>query len=85
MVYRLTDEYSLFYLKFVERTPATGAGTWLRISEGSSFKSWSGYALEAICLKHIPQIKKALYISAIYTEESIWRYVPGGGKTRCTN
>lgn len=80
LVYRLTDEYSLFYLKFVERSRATGAGSWLRISEGSSFKSWSGYAFEAICLKHIPQIKKALHISTIYTEESIWRYVPCEGK-----
>ena len=42
LVYRLTDEYSLFYLKFVERSRATGAGTWLRMSEGNSFKSWSG-------------------------------------------
>jgi hypothetical protein len=80
LVYRLTDEYSLFYLKFVERSRATGAGTWLRISEGSSFKSWSGYAFEAICLKHVPQIKKALRIENIYTEESVWRYVPGKGK-----
>jgi uncharacterized protein len=80
LVYRLTDEYSLFYLKFVERSRATGTGTWLRISEGNSFKSWSGYAFEAICLKHVPQIKKVLNIKNIYTEESVWRYVPGKGK-----
>lgn len=79
-VYRLTDEYSLFYLKFVERSRATGEGTWVRLSEGSSWKSWSGFAFEAICLKHLPQIKKALKIENIYTEESIWRYVPGKSK-----
>jgi uncharacterized protein len=80
LVYRLTDEYSFFYLKFVEKGRATGIGTWLRISEGSSFKSWCGYAFEAICLKHLQQIKKALHIEAIYTEESVWRYVPGKGE-----
>lgn len=80
LVYRLTDEYSLFYLKFVERSRSSGAGTWLRISESSSFKSWSGYAFEAICLKHLPQLKKALYIETIYTEESVWRHVPGKGQ-----
>lgn len=80
VVYRLTDEYSLFYLKFSERSRATGAGTWLRLSEGNSFKSWSGYAFEAICLKHLPQVKKALQIETIYTEESVWRHVPGKGQ-----
>lgn len=80
VMYRLTDEYSLFYLKFVEKSRATGEGTWLRLSEGNSWKSWSGFAFEAICLKHIPQIKKALKIENIYTEESVWRHVPGKGK-----
>lgn len=70
-VFRLTDEYSLFYLKFIEKSRATGTGTWLRLSEGSSWRSWSGYAFEAICLKHVPQIKEALTISTIYTEESV--------------
>ncbi len=79
VVYRLTDEYSLFYLKFIEKSRATGAGTWLRLSDSSSWKSWSGYAFEAICLKHIPQIKEALNIPTIYTEESVWRHVPGKG------
>ncbi len=79
VIYRLTDEYSLFYLKFIEKSRATGAGTWLRLSESSSWKSWSGYAFEAICLKHIPQIKEALQISTTYTEESVWRCVPGTG------
>jgi len=59
LVYRLTDEYSLFYLKFVERSWTTSAGTWLRMSEGNSFKSWSGYAFEAICLK-LTAIKKGI-------------------------
>ena len=80
LVYRLMDEYSLFYLKFVERSRATGAGTWLRISESNSFKSWSGFAFEAICLKHLPQLKKALHIETTYTEESVWRHVPGKGQ-----
>jgi Predicted ATPase (AAA+ superfamily) len=81
VVFRLTDEYSLFYLKFIEKSRATGGGTWLRLSESSSWKSWSGYAFENICLKHITQIREALGISAIYTQESVWRYVPGKGQT----
>src|ERR1700733_10194488 len=63
LIFRLTDEYSLFYLRFIEKSRATGAGTWLRLSERASWKSWSGYAFEAICLKHIPQIREALNIA----------------------
>ena len=34
------------------------------------YKSWSGYAFESLCLKHIPQIKKALDIAGIYSLSS---------------
>ncbi len=80
-IYKLSDEYSLFYLKFIDRARATGAGTWDRIAEGQSYNSWSGYAFEAICQKHIQQIKKALGIAAVYTEASAWRYTPKKGET----
>jgi hypothetical protein len=73
-IYKLSDEYSLFYLKFIDRARATGAGTWHKIVEGQSYNSWSGYAFEAVCQKHLQQIKKALGIAAVYTEASGWRY-----------
>lgn len=80
-IYKLSDEYSLFYLKFIDRARAAGAGTWHKIAEGQSYNSWSGYAFEAICQKHIQQIKKALGIAAVYTEASGWRYIPKKGET----
>lgn len=73
-VFRLTDEFSLFYLKFMESSRHTGPGTWIRMSDTTSWKSWSGFAFEGICLKHIEQIKKALGISGVQTTESVWRY-----------
>lgn len=79
-VFRLSDEFSLFYLKYMDKKKATGKGTWLRISESPTWASWSGYAFEAICLKHADQIKTALGIASIYVEESVWRHVPGKGK-----
>lgn len=66
-VYRLTDEYSLFYLQFLENQKHAGEGTWQTLSQTQAYKIWSGYAFENICLKHIPQIKKALSISRVYT------------------
>ncbi len=79
-VFRLSDEYSLFYLKYIGKSRASGTGTWERLSEQASWKSWSGYAFEAVCFKHIPQIKAALGIASIYTEESVWRFIPVKGQ-----
>ncbi len=77
--YRLTDEYSLFYLKYIEDKRNEGAGTWQRLSQTQTWQSWSGYAFESICLKHIVQIKQALGIDGIYSEAST--YSVQGDKT----
>lgn len=68
--YRLTDEYSLFYLKFIEDNQGAGQSGWQSISQTQSWKSWSGYAFENLALRHVAHIKKALGISGIYTENS---------------
>ncbi len=78
-IYKLADEYSHFYIKFIEHSRSQGNGTWLKFFNGQSWKSWSGIAFERICLKHIPQLKMALGISVVYTEESAWRYIPKKG------
>src|ERR1017187_823380 len=78
-IYKLADEYSHFYIRFVEHSRSRGNGTWLKFSNGQSWKSWSGVAFERVCLKHIAQLKKVLGISVVYTEESAWRYVPKSG------
>ncbi|MEM0991715.1 MAG: ATP-binding protein [Bacteroidota bacterium] len=66
-LYRLTDEYSLFYLQFIENQEHQTSAVWQHLSQTSQYKSWSGYAFESICLKHIEQIKDALNISGIYS------------------
>lgn len=75
-IYKLTDEYSNFYLKFIEHRRTQGNETWIRLSREASWKSWSGNAFEGICQKHIQKIKKALGIAGVYTEASGWRYAP---------
>ncbi|MCB0596227.1 MAG: AAA family ATPase [Lewinellaceae bacterium] len=66
-IYRLIDEYSLFYLRFIENTAFEGAGTFMQLSNEQAFKIWCGYAFEGICMKHVQQIKKALGVSGVYT------------------
>lgn len=69
-LYRLTDEYSLFYLQFIEQKKQDGESTWQHLSQTQQYKTWAGYAYENICFKHLSQIKKALGISGIYSTSS---------------
>ena len=52
-LYRLTDEYSRFYLKFIDHNKNGGDGTWQKLYSTQSYLSWSGFAFETLCLKHI--------------------------------
>lgn len=76
-LYRLTDEYSIFYIRYIERSkPAKNK--WLQLSQGAKWKSWSGYAFESICMKHIESIKKVMNVTILITEES--SYIIKGDK-----
>ncbi|MDP1726447.1 MAG: ATP-binding protein [Bacteroidota bacterium] len=66
-LYRLTDAYSLFYLKFISGNKRSGKGTFSSISQSSIFKSWSGYAFENVCFLHQHEIKKSMGIAGVYT------------------
>lgn len=72
-LFRMADEYSLFYLKFVEKNNEQGEGTWLKMFPKQSYKIWSGLVFETVCLKHSEQIKKELGIDKIYTSEAAWK------------
>lgn len=77
--YKIIDEFTLFYLQWMHsyhssiRKQDQSTGQWLSISQSPSWKSWSGYAFEAVCYKHISQIRKALGIT-IDAEVGTWRH-----------
>lgn len=82
--YRVLDEYTLFYLKWIDpiansiKRRDKEKGYWLSKQKSGSWESWSGYAFEAICYSHITQIRKKLNISP-GSEIASWRYVPKKG------
>jgi hypothetical protein len=78
-IYRIIDEFSIFYLKFMDKAKSSGQDTWIKVSSSPTYKIWSGMAFEAVCLKHVDQIKKGLGIQGIESEDSTWRFVPGKG------
>jgi uncharacterized protein len=77
-VYRLTDEFSVFYHRFIAAHSKAAAGIWQEIAKTQPYKIWLGYAFEALCMRHLPQIKRALGIAAIYTEVSSFYKIAHG-------
>ena len=69
-LYRLVDEYSIFYFKFLQSNKVNSS--WLQISNTQSYKAWCGYAFENLSFKHILNIKKALGINGIISNEYSW-------------
>jgi uncharacterized protein len=67
-LYRIADEYSVFYLRFIENQPYAGDGTFMQLSQLQAYKTWTGYAFENICMKHILSVKNALGVSGVYTQ-----------------
>jgi uncharacterized protein len=74
-IYKLTDLYSLFYLKFIKPNKGTGTKIWEQLSQQNTYTAWSGYAFENICMMHTYQIKSALGIRGVYTEHSSWKFI----------
>jgi hypothetical protein len=69
-LYRLADEYSHFYLKYIEDQKLGAKDIWHKLAHSQSYKSWCGYAFENICIKHTDAIQAALGIQGVYTETS---------------
>lgn len=77
--YRIIDEYTLFYLKWLDPLMRSGTfygqkGYWQNIQNTPARSTWAGYAFESICFKHIQQITKALGIQNHYQSGS-WKHV----------
>ncbi|MFK7784489.1 MAG: ATP-binding protein [Crocinitomicaceae bacterium] len=69
-LFRLTDEFTLFYLTFMQGKRNTDSNYWIGMSQTQEYKIWCGYAFENVCAKHISSLKKALGIGGIQAEVS---------------
>lgn len=78
-LFRLTDQYSLFYLTFIEPLGKGSHTDFGQLSDLSQWKSWSGYAFENVCLTHVQAIRKALGISGIGSSVSSFTTGPKDG------
>jgi AAA+ ATPase superfamily predicted ATPase len=79
--YRVIDEFTLFYLKWIEPIKQTLFSTgvashyWENQMQTQDWAIWSGYALESVCYKHLLQISNSLRINPTSVPNA-WRYIP---------
>ena len=69
-LYQLTDPFTLFSIRFIKNKQFD---SWNGYINSAGYNSWRGSSFEIVCLNHIEQIKAALGISGIETNEYSWR------------
>lgn len=84
--YQVIDEYSMFYLNwiqyFFDRGESPGDDHhWQSQVNTPAYNSWSGFAFEKICFKHVQQIKNSMGLSHTAVNYSGWRYIPNKGES----
>ena len=73
-MYCLSDNYTLFYFQFVAENIDGDPHFWTDSLEAPFRRTWTGFAYERLCLKHIPQIKAALGIAGVRTSVASWSH-----------
>ena len=68
-LYRLIDDFSMFYLHFMENAQSLEALNWQQLNQLPAWKSWSGFAFENVCLRHVKKVKEALQIAGIVSRD----------------
>ena len=68
--YKLSDCFCWFWLHFKEGKALTQRDYWMHHVKESEISAWRGIAFEEVCMQHIQQIKMALQIAGVTSQES---------------
>lgn len=79
-VYQLADHFTMFYFHFIRHHYGRDEHFWTLTIDYPARRAWAGYMFEQVCKDHIAQIKQAIGISAVMSEQSTW-YVKNGPDT----
>jgi hypothetical protein len=71
-IFQLVDFYTLFYFKIILENKRHDPSFWSKNIGSSMYNNWCGLAFERVCFAHIPQIKQALSIGGVTTNEYSW-------------
>lgn len=70
LLYQIIDPFVLFSLHFLQNNQIH---SWTSFNGTPAYYAWKGNAFETLCLNHVEQIKTALEIRGVETEEYAWR------------
>ncbi len=70
--YQLTDSYTIFYHNFILHNDRSDAQFWSHNQGTPLYNTWCGLSFERVASMHISQIKRALGISGVLTQEYTW-------------
>lgn len=86
MYYRVIDEYTLFYLRWIEPHLYSGfpfnENHWQVEMKTPAWQSWAGYSYESVCMKHGEQILRALKLERIGSKMGSWRHISAVKSTK---
>lgn len=68
--YQLLDPFTRFHLDVIEPRKVS---RWTDYVGTPSHAAWAGYAFELVCLLHVRQIKRALGIENVISDEYAWK------------
>ncbi|MCQ2973322.1 MAG: ATP-binding protein [Bacteroidales bacterium] len=71
--YRLVDFFTIYQLSIINNKKNPDSKDWKDRFGLKVMSAWYGTAFEALCWNHIYQIKNALGIPSVHTEEFSWR------------
>jgi len=81
LFYKVIDEYSLFYMQWIEPEKDSllkmekNSNFWKSKYKTPAWYAWAGYSFEAVSYKHLNIIRKVLNIPA-GSRASTWKYIP---------
>lgn len=79
IVYQLSDYFTMFYFRFIRQFYGRDERYWSYTTDLPARRAWAGYTFEQVCKDHIGQIKRALGIFGVVSEQSTWYSKPEKG------
>lgn len=71
-IYRLSDFYTAFYFRFLKNYKGDDANYWLKLQNQPKYNAWKGLAFENVCLYHADEVKNALQIGGVSSQQYAW-------------
>jgi len=72
-LYQLIDNFTLFHLAFVGENKSNDRCFWSGSSDSQFRVVWEGLAFERLCLQHVREMKIALGISGVVSNDCSWQ------------